>query len=460
MDRKQEISKELFMVADGLLLGACLWISYLIRSTGIFKIDLLSEIPSFSNSFWILLIIIPLSPLLLDLQSFYNHPLTQSLEQIFTKILRAGFWLVLTITIGAVFGRLEVPSRSVLILFLIFAPLLLILRVILTRKLLILQYEKGMIGEQSIIVGHNDDINVFLRYLTATEKLELQIAKHFDLDTYDAARIKYELREHPVGRVIFASPESPENVDLPTSCESEGMDVWILAKNINGLVGNPHAETAGRNRVLVFKGTSLSTWEHIFKRSIDVVGALTGLILLFPVCAVIALVIRLTSPGPVIFRQVRSGKRGKRFNILKFRSMVVNAPELHGDLAHRNEMEGPVFKIENDPRVTPFGSFLRRTSLDEVPQLVNVLMGEMSLVGPRPLPDYETAQIEHSLHRRRLSVKPGLTCLWQISGRNSISSFEEWVMLDIEYIDRACLLLDLWIILKTIPVVIFRKGAK
>jgi lipopolysaccharide/colanic/teichoic acid biosynthesis glycosyltransferase len=140
--------------------------------------------------------------------------------------------------------------------------------------------------------------------------------------------------------------------------------------------------------------------------------------------------------------------------------MVENAPELHNNLSHQNEMEGPVFKITRDPRVTPFGAFLRRNSLDEIPQLVNVIRGEMSIVGPRPLPDYETERIEKSTHRRRLSVRPGLTCLWQIRGRNSIKSFDEWVQLDIDYIDNASLLLDLWIMLQTIPAVIFRRGAR
>jgi lipopolysaccharide/colanic/teichoic acid biosynthesis glycosyltransferase len=179
-----------------------------------------------------------------------------------------------------------------------------------------------------------------------------------------------------------------------------------------------------------------------------------------PLCLLIAILIKATSPGPVIFSQVRSGKRGKRFTIYKFRSMVANAPELHAKLSEHNEMEGPVFKINKDPRVTRFGELLRRTSLDEIPQLFNVLRGEMSIVGPRPLPDYETELIEKSTHRRRLSVKPGLTCLWQIQGRNSIKSFDDWVQLDIEYIDRETLLLDLWIILRTIPAVLFRKGAR
>ena len=123
-------------------------------------------------------------------------------------------------------------------------------------------------------------------------------------------------------------------------------------------------------------------------------------------------------------------------------------------------MEGPVFKIVKDPRVTRLGEFLRQTSLDEIPQLLNVLKGEMSIVGPRPLPDYETEQIEKSAHRRRLSAKPGLTCLWQIRGRNSIRSFEDWVAMDLEYIENPSLLFDLWIIIKTVPAVLFRRGAR
>ena len=268
------------------------------------------------------------------------------------------------------------------------------------------------------------------------------------------------IHQHATGRVIFVSPDSPKNEDLPSSCENEGLDVWIVSRAINGILGTPSFESSGKNRVLVFRKSPTDFWQHAIKRFVDVCGAVLGLIMLSPVCLVIAVVIKLTSPGAVVFRQVRSGKRGRRFTILKFRSMVANAPDLHADLSHRNQMEGPVFKIKHDPRVTPFGEFLRKTSLDEIPQLVNVLRGEMSIVGPRPLPDYETERIEKSTHRRRLSVKPGLTCLWQIRGRNSITSFEEWVQMDIEYIDSASLLLDLWIILRTIPTVLFRSGAQ
>jgi lipopolysaccharide/colanic/teichoic acid biosynthesis glycosyltransferase len=175
---------------------------------------------------------------------------------------------------------------------------------------------------------------------------------------------------------------------------------------------------------------------------------------------VIALVIRLTSPGPILFRQKRAGRFGKPFVMLKFRSMTTDAEMRQAELEAFNQMSGPVFKLENDPRITPFGHLLRRWSLDELPQLLNVLSGDMSLVGPRPLPIYEVERFENSAQRRRLSVKPGLTCLWQISGRNQVRDFRDWVRLDLDYIDRWSLALDLKILLRTIPAVLSGFGAK
>jgi len=172
------------------------------------------------------------------------------------------------------------------------------------------------------------------------------------------------------------------------------------------------------------------------------------------------LLIKLTSPGPAIFRQQRSGLNGAPFTIFKFRTMATNAEQFKHELAAMNEMTGPVFKVTNDPRVTAFGKFLRKFSLDELPQLFNVLRGEMSLVGPRPLPVDEVKRFSDLAHRRRLSVKPGLTCLWQVSGRNEISDFKEWVRLDLEYIDNWSIWLDLLILVRTVPAVFIGAGAK
>ena len=200
---------------------------------------------------------------------------------------------------------------------------------------------------------------------------------------------------------------------------------------------------------------------RLIKQVIDLVGTL---IILIPfgitVIVVSAIIIKLTSKGPVFFRQERSGLNGKPFVMYKLRTMVTNAEQLKQELAALNEMSGPVFKVTNDPRVTRFGRFLRKFSIDEFPQLFNVLRFEMSLVGPRPLPVDEVQRFDDVSHRRRLSVKPGLTCLWQVSGRNDIKDFGEWVRLDLDYIDHWTLGLDIKILWRTIWVVLLGRGAR
>lgn len=198
-------------------------------------------------------------------------------------------------------------------------------------------------------------------------------------------------------------------------------------------------------------------WQSLFKQMMDIMFSAVGLILASPLILAIALGIKMTSKGPVLFAQNRVGFNGRIFKMYKFRSMVTNAEELRDRLAHLNEMSGPVFKIKDDPRVTPIGRFLRKTSLDELPQLWNVFRQEMSLVGPRP-PLPNEVNLYDPKHRKRLSVKPGLTCIWQVSGRNDVD-FDQWMEMDAEYVDNWSLVLDMKILAKTVPVVLGRKGA-
>ncbi|ADO75643.1 exopolysaccharide biosynthesis polyisoprenyl-phosphate hexose-1-phosphate transferase EpsZ [Stigmatella aurantiaca] len=193
------------------------------------------------------------------------------------------------------------------------------------------------------------------------------------------------------------------------------------------------------------------------KRLFDITSSSAALLALSPLLLTVALLIKITSRGPVLFKQKRVGLHGKPFSMLKFRSMVVNAEELKARLEAMNEQSGPVFKIKNDPRITRVGRFIRKYSIDELPQLLNVLRGEMSVVGPRPPLPNEVAKYA-AWQRRRLSVRPGLTCIWQVSGRNQIS-FEEWMYLDMQYIDHWTLRTDLDLILKTVPVVLTGNGA-
>ena len=196
---------------------------------------------------------------------------------------------------------------------------------------------------------------------------------------------------------------------------------------------------------------------EISKRAIDIIGAGSGLLLLSPVIAIVACAVKFTSKGPVFFSQKRVGKNGELFDMYKFRSMVVNAEELKEKLAHQNEMSGPMFKMKDDPRVTKVGKFIRKTSLDELPQLWNVLKGDMSLVGPRPSLPKEVVQFEGWMYKR-LEVKPGLTCYWQVSGRNNID-FEDWMKLDIKYVEERNLWSDIKLIFKTVLVLFGDKNA-
>jgi exopolysaccharide biosynthesis polyprenyl glycosylphosphotransferase len=199
-------------------------------------------------------------------------------------------------------------------------------------------------------------------------------------------------------------------------------------------------------------------WPLLGKRLIDMCGSAVLLLVMLPLFMLVAVLIKLDSPGPVFFRQERIGLNKRRFRLLKFRTMVEGAEKQQQQLEHLNEADGPVFKIKDDPRITRIGEFLRRFSIDELPQLLNVLKGEMSLVGPRPLPVRDVERIDVLWHKRRLSVKPGITCLWQVNGRSNIG-FDDWVRMDLEYIDTWSLGLDMKILVKTILTVLRGVGA-
>jgi len=199
-------------------------------------------------------------------------------------------------------------------------------------------------------------------------------------------------------------------------------------------------------------------WPLLVKRILDLAISFVLLVALTPLFLVVAALIKLTSPGSVFFRQERMGINKRRFVIYKFRTMVPNAEEMMESLEDLNEVSGPVFKIMDDPRITPIGKFLRRTSIDELPQLFNILKGDMSLVGPRPLPVRDYQGFNQDWQRRRFTVRPGITCLWQVNGRSSIP-FEQWMRLDLQYMDEWSLWLDLKILARTIPAVLRGSGA-
>lgn len=268
------------------------------------------------------------------------------------------------------------------------------------------------------------------------------------------------LHEGLIDRVLFLPPHNrPEDLERAiAACETVGVTAELAVDLPTKTQAMPQIVQRAGHPFVAIDVSPKPPDSLALKHAFDFVAALLGIIVLSPILLLIALSIWLTMGRPIFFSQERAGLYGRRFKMIKFRTMVVDAEKKRDELLAQNEMSGPVFKVTNDPRITPLGRFLRRSSLDELPQLFNVLLGEMSLVGPRPLPTKEQQAIS-GWHRRRLSMRPGITGLWQVSGRSNID-FDQWMKLDLRYIDGWSLMMDLKILLKTLPAVLFAKGAK
>jgi exopolysaccharide biosynthesis polyprenyl glycosylphosphotransferase len=275
-----------------------------------------------------------------------------------------------------------------------------------------------------------------------------------------AADLEELLKQHVVSEVYIAGNRDSHRAEMQTAIrvlEKFGIPFALPACGFRFGRARPEHERAVADGYIHYLSVRSKPFQMLLKRCFDLLASFVAVALLTPLLVFIAALIKLTSRGPIFFKQERVGLHGRTFHMLKFRSMVANAEELKARLAAQNEQGGPVFKIRRDPRITRVGAFIRKFSIDELPQLINVLRGEMSVVGPRPPIPSEVAKYE-AWQRRRLSVRPGLTCVWQVSGRNEIS-FEEWMYLDMQYIDHWSLAQDFQLILKTVPVVLTGRGA-
>ena len=273
--------------------------------------------------------------------------------------------------------------------------------------------------------------------------------------------IESYLRTSVVDEVVLGLPAPScyfDSARVVRACEKQGITVRLLSDFFNVKLASARIETFDDQPFITLTTGRMDSGSFAVKRIIDILVAGALMVLLAPVFLSICLAIRLGSRGSILFVQERIGLNKRRFPLYKFRTMVADAESRQADLEHLNEASGPVFKIQNDPRITKLGGFLRRTSLDELPQLTNVFLGDMSLVGPRPLPVRDYEGFSEDWHRRRFSIRPGLTCLWQIQGRSKVT-FERWMELDMQYIDEWSLWLDMKILAKTVPVVIRGTGA-
>ncbi|MGI8821006.1 MAG: sugar transferase [Chthoniobacterales bacterium] len=459
--RRQEINTQLQQIGDAFLLAVALFAAHALRyfSTSWFNLD---TIESFRNYQWLLVVIMPFGPILLDLQGFYQSPLTKTKWKSFIQIVQAMVYLSILVSGSVIFLRLPLSARSVPLLFIAIGTIALLVKERIIVASVRRRAFRGELRERILLAGVPQDIAALEGSFTPEQKLLMVIADRIDIERQPLSDLIEAMHKHAVTRVIFAAGHSQFNriEQAIGACEVEGVPAWLVANFIQTSIAKPDFDAFAGRPMLVFRSTPDVSWALLLKRMIDWSVALVALLALSPIMLVIAFVVRATSKGSAIFRQQRAGQHGKPFTMYKFRSMSDDAEQRQADLLPFNQMHGPVFKVENDPRVTPFGRWLRRTSWDETPQLLNVLMGDMSLVGPRPLPLYEVEKFENTAQRRRLSVKPGLTCLWQVRGRNQVTDFRDWVKLDLEYIDKWSLGLDFKILVRTIPAVIFGFGAK
>lgn len=290
-------------------------------------------------------------------------------------------------------------------------------------------------------------------------KINTVICGHKVIGSFD--HITDIIHNHVIDEVLFIVPRSWLNSieRVMFECETEGIKVSVAVDLFELKLSKARYSTVDTLPILTFESTPDKILHLYIKRLFDIIISSCTIILSAPVFAIAAIAVKATSKGRIFFQQQRCSRNGRKFMVYKFRTMVENAESMLKDLLAYNEMSGPVFKMENDPRLTKVGKFLRKYSIDELPQLWSVLKGDMSLIGPRPPVPEEVGQYE-PWQRRRLSMRPGLTCLWQVYGRNKISDFNEWMRLDLNYIDNWSLWLDCKILIRTLPVVLFGIGAR
>lgn len=462
LGRRQEINLQLTELLDSALLGFCLWFAYFLRASfaPLLWPDLIA-IPPLEQFYWVIAVVVPFMPVVLEYRGFYNHVYLKTPAQSIRQLGESLFIMGTVIGAIVVFLKWEVPSRSVVILAVAMSGLALLLREGVQRERMRRSLASGKGRERVIVAGAAADVEQFIEKMPADQRAHLEVVARIDITQQPVAELVQAMHEGSVSRVLFAAQHVhfSKIEEAVQACETEGVEAWIAADFFQTAIARPTFDVLGGRLMLVFHSTPQVSWSLLFKSILDRVGALFLLMLSLPFWVIAIIGIRLNSKGPIFFRQERSGHYGKPFRMWKFRTMHTDAEAQRAELEAQNEMDGPVFKITHDPRIFSFGRWLRRTSVDELPQLLNVLRGEMSLVGPRPLPVYEIEKIEKHAQRRRLSVKPGLTCLWQITGRNGIRNFDEWVALDLEYIDNWSLWLDAKILALTLPAVLRGVGA-
>ena len=466
---KENVSvfRRLSLLADLCVVTVCFFAGYALR-------DRIKDIYPLHYYLWLLPLFLLIWGGLLSYFGMYRTFRTKTIPDILLDIVQTAF-LGFGLTSSVIYIlKIEYISRTLIIISFLFIWVILS-----AEKLALVVFFRfirrhGYNYKHLLVVGTGKRAQDFLGLVKEHAEWGLRIVGLID---EDPARIGEVLKGHkvigsfkdvpdiihgnPIDEVVFVVPRASigKIEALMQFCEVVGITVSVATDYFELKFAKARQTDLHGFPLLTFESVPRDIWGLFLKRLFDIVFSAAALIVLSPAFAGIAIAIKATSRGPVLFRQERLSLNGRKFTLLKFRTMVADAEAKLAGLQSKNEMRGPAFKLENDPRVTKLGRFLRKSSLDELPQLWNVFKGNMSIVGPRPPIPSEVNQYD-PWQRRRLSMRPGLTCLWQVMGRNRITDFNEWAKLDLEYIDNWSIWFDLKIFFKTIPVVLLAKGAK
>ncbi len=468
LKEKSNFIRKAYILLDLCITAVSFFTAYLLRDYDELPLRPISQI---SEYLFLLYIVLPLWGILLYYYKTYRSVRTSNPLNIIWVVLKTVLTGGLILITFLFLFKLQGISRSLILIFLIVNTIFLIIWKY--AIYLLLQYirKKGYNYRNILIVGTGKRAEKFARTVYNHKGWGLKVVGFIDDDPdllgnmISGRKVIGLIKDLPdilttnqIDEVVFVVPRKwIDRIEKAALlCEEMGIKTRVSVDLFNHKIAKTTLEDLHGIPLLTFDPAPHPEAAIAIKRVTDILLSLCVLILNVPLFILIAIVIKLTSKGPVFFKQERCGLNGRMFNVLKFRTMVEEAETLKEDMESLNEVSGPVFKIKKDPRVTAIGRYLRKFSLDELPQFINVLKGNMSIVGPRPPIPSEVERYDF-WHRRRLSMKPGITCLWQVNGRNRIA-FEDWMRLDLDYIDRWSLALDMKIILKTIPAVLRGSG--
>lgn len=448
-------------MADIICLAIAYYLSYILTSS-------YTELNGIKGYSWILVIYIPIWVFAMSVRGMYDTTTFTYYDRIFKSVLiSTAFSSLIVIALKSSIKGTMYNGLLFLIFFMISILAMLIERYFI---LYVIKLPNSKNKKQVMFIGYLTMYEKFNNFINKTDikaeivnSIVLKEDKHLNENEFlaDIKTFQDTLKKSVIDEIYFAIPIKylSEIQSYIAACEELGITSRILLELSDVTSYRVHVASLGTFPMLTVHSVSLNNLQLCTKRLVDIVGALVGIILSSPIWIITAIAIKMDSPGPVFYKQNRVGTNGRIFNLYKFRSMFINAEERKKELEAQNEVKGGLmFKIKNDPRITKVGRFIRKASIDELPQFFNVLKGDMSLVGTRPPTVDEVSRYEN-YHRRRISIKPGITGMWQVSGRSTITNFSQVVSLDVKYIEQWSVWLDFKIIIKTVFVVLARKGA-